>query len=177
MRKLLLIAVLALGAVACDKNELGMDMDGSSINPIEATVEVNPIDNIDIDGLISRLSSVTSKSNSKGTSTAKDANAGSSYISVYTGVIGGNLYEIAFHENSTFCDDNITNLNLFTLFYNSDGNTEFYFGDTSGTLIVTITDDLEFLFKLDLIDYGIKIDGATKELTSAVSVSNGVYTF
>ena len=32
MKKLLLIAVLALGVVACDKDELGMDMDGSSIN-------------------------------------------------------------------------------------------------------------------------------------------------
>ena len=39
MKKLLLIAVLTLGVIACDKNELGMDMDGSSINaPIEAEI-------------------------------------------------------------------------------------------------------------------------------------------
>ena len=40
MKKLLLIAVLALGVVACDKNELGMDMDGSSINvPTEKMID------------------------------------------------------------------------------------------------------------------------------------------
>ena len=40
MKKLLLLAVLALGVVACDKNELG-DIDSMSINPIEATVDVD----------------------------------------------------------------------------------------------------------------------------------------
>ena len=43
MKKLLLIAVLALGAVACDRNELG-EMDSMSINPIEATIEYNAQD-------------------------------------------------------------------------------------------------------------------------------------
>ena len=38
MRKLLLLAVLALGAVACDRNELG-EMDSMSINPIEYTID------------------------------------------------------------------------------------------------------------------------------------------
>ena len=40
MKKLLLLAVLALGVVACDKNELG-DMDSMSINPIDAKVEMS----------------------------------------------------------------------------------------------------------------------------------------
>ena len=39
MKKIiLLLTVLTLGVIACDKNELG-DMDSSSINPIEAKVE------------------------------------------------------------------------------------------------------------------------------------------
>ena len=38
MKKLLLLAVLALGVVACEKNDLG-NMDSMSINPIEATVD------------------------------------------------------------------------------------------------------------------------------------------
>ena len=83
MKKIiLLLTVLTLGVIACDKNELGMDMDGSSINPIEATVEADPMSNIDIDGFISRLSDYMSSD--KGTpNTSKSAIAGTSYISVY----------------------------------------------------------------------------------------------
>ena len=40
MKKLLLLAVLALGVIACDKNELG-DMDSTSINPIDAKIEIS----------------------------------------------------------------------------------------------------------------------------------------
>ena len=41
MKKLLLMAVLALGVVACEKNDLGMDMNGSSINAIVETPKLD----------------------------------------------------------------------------------------------------------------------------------------
>ena len=51
MKKIiLLLTVLTLGVIACDKNELG-DMDSSSINPIEAKADVDMV----IPGLLGRL--------------------------------------------------------------------------------------------------------------------------
>ena len=169
------MAVLALGVVACDKDELG-NMDSMSINPIEATVEANPMDNIDIDGFISRLSD--HMSSDKGTpNTSKTATAGTSYISIYTGVIDGNLYEIAFPDGSTHCAPAASGLTHLTLFYASNGDSELYLGEISaGVLLVTITTDLSFLYAEDLIDYGIKINGSDLVVTNA-TVSNNVYTF
>ena len=177
MKKIiLLLTVLTLGVIACDKNELG-DMDSMSINPIEATVEVNTMDHIDFDGLVSRLAEFNTSD--KGTpSTAKTAVAGTSYISIYTGIIDGDLFEIGFDdEQAAHCAPEASGLTHFTLFYASNGDTEIYLGgDTSGAALVTITDNLSFLFGLDISDYGVKIDGNTRSISQA-SVSNSVYTF
>ena len=81
MKKLLLLAVLALGVVACDKNELGMDMDGSSINPIEYTVESSKFD--------AAFDFITSINNSKimieskeVSSTAKAGDSGDNWLQI-----------------------------------------------------------------------------------------------
>ena len=176
MKKIiLLLTVLTLGVIACDKNELG-DMDSMSINPIEATIEADPMSNIDIDGFISRLSD--HMSSDKGSpNTSKTATAGTSYISIYTGVIGGNLYEIAFPDGSTHCAPEASGLTHLTLFYASNGDSELYLGEVSDNiLLVTITVDLSFLYAEDLVDYGIKVNGSDFAVTNA-SVSNSVYTF
>ena len=176
MKKIiLLLTVLTLGVIACDKNELG-DMDSMSINPIEATVEANAMDHVDLDGLVSRLAEFNSPD--KGTpSTAKTAIAGNSYISIYTGVIDGDLYEIGFDDSQpAHCAPEASGLTYLTLFYASNGDTEIYIGEVYGNPIVTITEDLSVLYTYDVVDYGVKIDGNSRTITSA-SVSNNVFTF
>ena len=65
MKKIiLLLTVLTLGVIACDKNELG-DMDSMSINPIEATVEVNSMDPI-LDYLLANIETMSSGKLGKG---------------------------------------------------------------------------------------------------------------
>ena len=176
MKKLLLIAVLALGVVACEKNDLGMDMNGSSINPIEPSVAIDVMDNIDLDGMVSRM--LDFNSNNKGTpNTAKEATAGTSYISVYTGIINGDLFEIAFPDGVTHCAPIDSGLTHLTLFYASNGNSELYLGEISNNiLLATITEIPYQLYEDDLVDYGIKIDGSSKSISFA-SVTNSVYTF
>ena len=174
MKKLLLLAVFALGVVACDKNDLG-DMDSMSINPIETAIADDPMAGLDIDGLVDRL--VKFNSTPKGTpNTAKTGVAGTSYISFYAGLIDGNLFEIGFDDaQPAFCAPENSGLNFLTFFYASNGDTEIYIGEKAGTPIVTI-DGLDFLYDLNVVDYGVKINGSTKVVTQA-SVSNNIFTF
>ena len=68
MKKLLLLAVLTLGVIACDKNELG-NMDSMSINPIEAKVDMNYQDRFNaFDALIRgiKIDSKSTASSNKG---------------------------------------------------------------------------------------------------------------
>ena len=71
MKKLLLIAMLALGVVACDRNELG-EMDSMSINPIEKSTEISSqrIDMI-VEGFLNNLSNFGNSKRGTGNLTGK----------------------------------------------------------------------------------------------------------
>ena len=142
MKKLLLIAVLALGAVACDKNELGMDMDGSSINAIEATVETSAMDH-DVDASVTRLLGKLGKSNQP--STSKDAIAGSTIkFYIYSDTANNAEYEIFIGDDIDSCAPSDDFL-LIELVFVSTSLTEVYFGTTKlNDLAKDLTNAFEF---------------------------------
>ena len=100
MKKLLLLAVLALGVIACDKNNLG-EMDEMSINPIEVKVDDSFARNTMLDIMFGGVADAAPvfKGNSS-VSTAK----GLDYIAAYILVKDGVSYIILVDEtNDDFC--------------------------------------------------------------------------
>ena len=166
MKKLLLLAVLALGVVACDKNELG-DMDSMSINPIEATVEVNAMDH-DFDASVTRLLGKLGKSNQP--STSKEVLAGST-IKFYIYSDGDLEYEIFIGDDIDTCAPSDEFL-LIELVFVSSSLTDVYFAGTKSAN--SIERDLTNAFKYDNLFLGDKIDFASKTITPAVGSGNTI---
>ena len=82
MKKIiLLLTVLTLGVVACDKNELGMDMDGSSINPIENVIAKSEASDEDIYSVVDMILNGTYSTSKKGQ--AAITGKGGNYVKVY----------------------------------------------------------------------------------------------
>ena len=97
MKKIiLLLTVLTLGVIACDKNELGMDMDGSSINPIEVKVDDSFARNTMIDILFGGVADAAPIVKGHSASTAK----GSDYIAAYILVKDGVSYIVLVDESN-----------------------------------------------------------------------------
>ena len=103
MKKIiLLLTVLTLGVIACDKNELGMDMDGSSINaPIEATVEKSAMDH-DVDASVTRLLGKIGKSNQPNTNKAVAAGSTIKFY-IYSDAANNAEYEIFIGDDIDSC--------------------------------------------------------------------------
>ena len=163
MKKIiLLLTVLTLGVIACDKNELGMDMDGSSINPIEATVEASADINEEmILDLLARLDDVKFPKSTATHYTSKDI---SDYLHVATGIYDGKWYEFIFSDDNAACNIPAE----FTTFYLSSGTVE-------GTTDVqfTLTGDVQLTISLDLAPYlsGEVVFGV--QLTEAGVITSG----
>ena len=117
MKKLLLIAVLALGVVACDKNELG-NMDSMSINPIEAKVEAYDVDAI-VTELLSNLSNFGTSKHGNANITGKTGD----FIAVHIfSSVGVNYLILADESNDDFCFDSLTDAPATVYFDNSAGD-------------------------------------------------------
>ena len=172
MKKLFYLLFAFAIILACEK-DMEENYDISNINPVEAEVEVSSSD-IDIDGLVDRLVSSTRKNSRKSSlNTAKDAVRGTSFITIYTGLSNGFLYEIAFDDTIAPCD-NDSGLTLVTLTLDSSGGTDIRFGDRNAASIVNIP-GIEFLFTLD-INQGIRIAAADLAIEQA-TIANGVFSF
>ena len=166
MKKFLFTIFAFAIIVACEKDAYENN-DVSNINPIEAEVEVS---DLDIDGLVDRLISSTQKNGKKSSSnTAKDAVRGTSYITIFTGVVNGFLYEIAFDDTVTFCD-NASGLTQLTLTLDSSGGTDVRIGDQNGVSVVNVP-GIEFLFGLD-INQGLRINAADFAVENSVAANN-----
>ena len=149
MKKLLLLAVLALGVIACDKNELGMDMDGSSINAIETKTDMV------IPGLLGRLISDLESGNinivkSNNASTAKTDDH--IYLRFFND--GTNDYVLFTTDGITtdFCIDSNLSSVVVDRYYdnvNGDGSQLAVEVASNGAVPVTIDGDFENLFKYD----------------------------
>ena len=161
MKKLLLIAMLALGVVACDKDEMGMDMDGSSINPIEATVEKSAMDH-DFDSSVTRLLGKLGKSNQP--STSKEVLAGSTIkFYIYSDAANNAEYEIFIGDDIDSCAPSDDFL-VIELVFVSTSLTEVYF---DGTKISDLAKDLTNAFAFDELFVGDKIDFANGTISPA----------
>ena len=172
MKKLLFTFLVGLVMISCNKEDMGSDYAPSALSTQE--IVADPLDDIDIDGLISRLISSSKGKNSK-SSAAKTGTAGSSYIAIYTGIISGNLFEIVFDDTQSFCAPEGSGLVRLTLFYASNGDTQVRIGDENGPVVATITDDLSFLYSLDVV-VGTRINSDSKEITTVDAVNN-IFTF
>ena len=172
MKKIiLLLTVLTLGVIACDKNELGMDMDGSSINAIEATIEKSAMDH-DFDASVTRLLGKLGKSTQPNTS--KDAVAGSTIkFYIYSDAANNAEYEIFIGDDIDSCAPSDDFL-VIELVFVSTSLTEVYF---DGTKISDLAKDLTTAFELDNLFLGDKIDFAngtiTAEFGSGTSITFG----
>ena len=162
MKKIiLLLTVLTLGVVACDKNELGMDMDGSSINAIEATVEKSAMDH-DFDSSVTRLLGKLGKSNQPNTS--KTVAAGSTIkFYIYSDAATNAEYEIFIGDDIDSCAPSDDFL-LIELVFVSTSLTEVYF---DGTKISDLAKDLTNAFAFDELFVGDKIDFANGTISPA----------
>ena len=118
MKKIiLLLTVLTLGVIACDKNELG-DMDSSSINPIEAKVEAYNVDAI-VTELLSNLSNFGTSKHGNANITRKT----SDFIAVHIFADSGTTYLILADEsNDDFCFGSLTDAPATVYFDNSAGD-------------------------------------------------------
>ena len=168
MKKLLLIAVLALGVVACDKNELGMDVDGSSINAIEATVEKSAMDH-DFDSSVTRLLGKLGKSNQPSTSKAVAAGSTIKFY-IYSDAANNAEYEIFIGDDIDSCAPSDDFL-LIELVFVSTSLTEVYF---DGTKITDLTKDLTNAFAFDALFLGDKIDFANGTISPASGSGNTI---
>ena len=148
MKKLLLLAVLALGVVACDKNELGMDMDGSSINPIEVKVDDSFARNTMLDILFGGIADAAPVvENQKGqASTAKNNN---DYIAAYIFISDTKNYIVLVDENN---DDLCFGEQAVSIAYvsNSDGNGFATIEDGDENVTKTLGSGYSDLFSADL---------------------------
>ena len=162
MKKIiLLLTVLTLGVIACDKNELGMDMDGSSINAIEATVETSAMDH-DFDASVTRLLGKLGKSNQP--STSKEVLAGSTIkFYIYSDAANNAEYEIFIGDHVDSCAPSDDFL-LIELVFVSTSLTEIYF---DGGKIGELAKDLTTAFAIDELFVGDKIDFANGTISPA----------
>ena len=164
MKKIiLLLTVLALGVIACDKNELGVDMDGSSINPIEATVEISVMDH-DFDASVTRLLGKLGKSNQPNTNKAVSAGSTIKFY-IYSDTATNAEYEIFIGDDIDSCAPSDDFL-LIELIFVSTSLTEVYF---DGNKVNEIAKDLTNAFGLDNLFLGDKIDFAN----GTISASSG----
>ena len=167
MKKLLLIAMLALGVVACDKNNLG-EMDSMSINPIEATVEVSAMDH-DVDASVARLLGKVGKSTQPNTN--KSVAAGSTIkFYIYSDAANNAEYEIFIGDDIDSCAPS-TDFLLIELVFVSTSLTEVYF---DGTKITDLTKDLTNAFAFDELFLGDKIDFANGTISPAQGSGNTI---
>ena len=168
MKKLLLIAVLALGVVACDKNELG-DMDSSSINaPIEATVETSAMDH-DVDASVTRLLGKVGKSTQPNTNKAVAAGSTIKFY-IYSDAANNAEYEIFIGDDIDSCAPSDDFL-LIELVFVSTSLTEVYF---DGTKISDLAKDLTNAFAFDALFLGDKIDFANGTISPASGTENTI---
>ena len=154
MKKIiLLLTVLTLGVIACDKNELG-DMDSMSINPIEAKVEMSNDDMLNIVGNILNLD--VSKSPKR---IDNNTNKGNDRLTMHIFLITGEttIYTTYLSEdNDDLCfSDDITSLASVHLNY-VNGDIQVTLND-SDTVLSTVTGDFTTLYDLSL-DILIKLD-------------------
>ena len=146
MKKLLLLAVLALGVVACEKNDLGMDVDGSSINiPSETMIDAKFDAAFDF---ITSLNGSDIMVESKSTpSTAKAGDNGDNWLQI-------NFFNVGTQDFA---------------FLRSDSQGEACAGDG-------VTDISEVVYTLTATQLFIEIDGAsvayTVDVTSYASSFN-----
>ena len=159
MKKLLLIAVLALGVVACDKDEMGMDQ--NSINPIEATVEKSAMDH-DFDASVTRLLGKIGKSTQPNTNKAVVAGSTIKFY-IYSDVENNVEYEIFIGDHVDSCAPSEDFL-LIELIFVSTSLTEVYY---DGNKVNEINKDLTTAFGLDTLFLGDKIDFANGTITPA----------
>ena len=155
MKKLLLMAVLALGVIACNKDEMGMDMDGSSINaPIEAKVEMSNDDILNIVGNIINLD--VSKSPKR---IDNNTNKGNDRLTMHIFLITGTTTIFTTYlseDNDDLCfSDDITPLASVHLNY-VDGDIQVTLNEDD-TVLSTVTGDFTTLYGLSL-DILIKLD-------------------
>ena len=160
MKKLLLIAMLALGVVACDKNNLG-EMDSMSINPIEATVETSAMDH-DVDASVTRLLGKVGKSTQPNTNKAVAAGSTIKFY-IYSDAANNAEYEIFIGDDIDSCAPSDDFL-LIELVFVSTSLTEVYF---DGTKITDLTKDLTNAFAFDALFLGDKIDFANGTISPA----------
>ena len=162
MKKLLLIAMLALGVVACDKNELG-DMDHSSINKIEAPVA----DALDMDLIVSNLlkawtagelNSKATKGNATHTSKSDD------YVVGHVFVQDGQVYLTLLDEsNDDLCFGEITATPVYLDNVNGDGSA-IAVEQADGSVTLTINGNFSNLFSannnnLFTLDGALEVSG------------------
>ena len=147
MKKLLLFAVLALGVIACDKNNLG-EMDEMSINPIEIAVDASINEQMVLD-LIGRLQSQKFPK-STATHTAKNT---TDYIKIVTGVVDGVWYEFAFSDDHDTCDE--LGITTFYLSAGPEDTLDVQF-DLDGEVLLNLDLNINALFANDVV-FGVSL--------------------
>ena len=143
MKKIiLLLTVLTLGVIACDKNELG-DMDSMSINPIEATVEAYDVDAI-VNELLSNLSNHGKSKRGNASITGK----GDDHVALHIFADTGVTYVIfADESNNDFCFDTLATAPTTIFFDNSAGDgSELSVEDAAGNVSIVLKGNFASFF-------------------------------
>ena len=170
MKKLLLLAVLALGAVACEKNDLG-DMNESSINaPIEAVV----VDTSKFTSILDRLTST--KFEKKNNETGKSNPIGS-YLRIIDGIVDGAIYEFAYSDDN---DTDLCNITaglegLYYVLINDQGHVAISETSDGADPYVVIEYDYAYVFTGSFLQ-GVKIENGSFTVASK-NTEGTVFTF
>ena len=176
MKKIiLLLTVLTLGVIACDKNELGMDMDGSSIKPIENVVAKSEASDEDIYSVVDMILNGTYYPSKKGQ--AGITGKGNDYVKVYVFSDNSMDYLILNDEtNDDLCvDAAVTPFDMF--FDNSAGDGSVLTVEApEGTVRLSLTGDFAGFFDAGLNSIR-QYDSATDTAVSVDFDSDNAVTF
>ena len=175
MKKLiLLLTVLTLGVIACDKNELG-DMDSNSIKPIEMKDDkLNSIDDI-LSYLLNEIEEGDYNTVKKGNNpTAK----GADYVTVYLFSKDTHKYTILLDETQDELCDESNGISVNKVYFdnvNNDGSA-IRVEDADGNGIVTVNGNFELFFDGGINSASKRIK-TTNERVASSSVISSTVTF
>ena len=174
MKKIiLLLTVLTLGVIACDKNELG-DMDSMSINPIEATVV--GMTKQDAFNFLNNSTFEFKENKNIVTSKTAKSTANSIQVGFFTGHNDTFAHMISETITADSCYDDFTTVSTFDYIYDFPSLTVVDLSDSSST-VYTLSTGLQGrydnVFSQDLNSV-IFIDYTNGNPTSRFGVSNPV---
>ena len=171
MKKLLLLAMLTLGVIACDKNELG-EMDHSSINKLEVSDKLESIEDI-LSYLFDEIAEGDYNTVKKGNNfTAK----GDDFVTIYLFNKDANKYTILLDETQDDLCDESNGLTVTKVYFdNSAGDgSVITVEDANGVPQLSVKGNFAGFFDAGINSASKRVKATNERLATSSVISNTV---